>query len=192
MPKQVKKQISIDLLKPQSNPQPLVITFSKWLFSAGRFIIVFVELIVLAAFLSRFKLDADLSEVHESIDQQIPFIESLKNDELLIRQFQLKLLTIQEVKSQSTNYQLILRKIADQTPKGVTLTHVNLENSKGKVSFKLNGTAQTNNHLSTFLFGLKEDQDLSEINLSGVSLEQGVTNFTITGSVNSRNLMSKI
>lgn len=190
MPKQVNRQISIDLLKPQSNPLPLIVSFGKWLFSAGRFIIIFVELIVLAAFLSRFKFDADLADVHDSIDQQIPFVESLKGDELLIRQFQLQLSTIRDIRSGSTDFSLIFKKIASQTPSGVTLTNVNLENSKGKVSIHMNGTAQNNNSLSTLIFGLKEDKDFSDINLAGVSLEQGLTNFTITGLVNSRNLIS--
>ena len=187
MPKQIKKQISIDLLRPQSSPQPLIVSFSKWLFSAGRFIIVFVELVVLAAFLSRFKFDADLAEVHESIDQQIPFIESLKADELLIKKFQLQLLTIRDIHSQFTDYQLILKKIADQTPNGLTITNINLENSKGRVSLRFNGIAQTNNHLSTLIFGLKEDQNFSDVTLAGVSLEQGLTNFTITAMVNTGN-----
>src|SRR3989344_1083063 len=104
--------ITLDLLKPQSNPQKIPIKILHWLLSTGRYIFIFVEIIVLAAFFARFKLDADLAAKKDIIEEQIPYIESLKSYEILIRQTQLKLSTIKAFYATQPDYTQILKKIA--------------------------------------------------------------------------------
>lgn len=179
----LKFSINLDLLKPQTQSQNLVAKGLHWILSAGRFLIIFVEIIVLAAFLARFKLDADITEVKESIEAQIPYIESLKQDEILIRQTQFQISTIKDIKNNSFDFVQILNQIANQTPLGVTISNLNFEVTTGKVSIKMAGIAQSNNELATFIFGLKTNQNFSEVNLTNVSVEQGLINFSLTASV---------
>ena len=181
MPKSKPKlAIRLDLLKPQSNPEKLPVKLIRWLLSTGRYIFVLVEALVLIAFGARFKLDADLSAKKEAIEQQIPYIESLKPYEILIRQTQLKLATINTLKTNSADYPVILKKIADQTPLGVKLIGMNLDKSIDKVTIKINAQAQNNNDLTNFVAGLKSDQTFSDVNLAGVGLEQGSLHFSIS------------
>ena len=156
--KSPKLAINLDLLKPQSNPEKIFVKLLRWLLSIGRYIFIFVEALVLLAFIARFKLDADLQSKKEAIEQQIPFIESLKPFEILIRQTQLKLTTINSFRSTYPDYSVALKKIADQTPAGVKITSLNLENGVAQVSIHLAGQAKNNNDLATFLAGLKQDQ----------------------------------
>lgn len=181
MPKNSPKlKIHLDLLHPQSNPEKLPVKFVRWLLSSGRYVLIFVEAIVLLAFISRFKLDTDLSERKDAIEQQIPYLESLKPYEILIRQTQLKLSTIGNIKSTTANYSLILKKIADQIPPGVKLISLNLVKDTGRVTIQINATSQSNNDLTSFVAGLKGDQIFSDVSVASVSLEEGLINFTLS------------
>lgn len=180
--KNSKLLINLDLLRPQGNPEKLHIRLIRWLLSTGRYIFIFVEALVLAAFILRFKLDADLATKKEAIEEQIPFIESLKPYEVLIKQTQLKLQTIQAFNQNIADYPLIVKKIADQTPTGVKILNISLVKGVGKITTQINAQAQNNNDLTNFVFGMKEDKYFSEVNLLSVSLDQGIIHFTITAA----------
>lgn len=178
--KNPKLAIRLDLLKPQSNPEKIPVKLLRWLLSTGRYLFIFVEGLVLIAFLTRFKLDADLAQIKEIIDGQIPFIESLKPYEILIRQTQLKLSTIESVRNNAPDLGQILKKISDQTPQGVKLSNINMEAGVGKVTIQMNGQAQTNTDLSSFLAGLKNESIFINVNLASIGLEQNLIRFTIS------------
>ena len=174
--------IHLNLLKPQSNPEKILIKLVRWLLSTGRYIFIFVEAIVLLAFISRFKLDADIASKKEAIDQQIPYIESLKSYEVTIRQTQLKLSTIDTIKSSSPNFADILKRIANQTPGSVKVISINFQKEASLVKIQLNGQSQNNNDLSVFTSGLKQDQKFSDVNITSIGLEKGLINFSISAN----------
>lgn len=177
-------KIRLDLLKPQGENIKIFVKASKWLLSTGRYIVIFVEALVLIAFLSRFKFDGDLAANKDAIDQQIPFIQSQRSDEELIRQVQMQLATIKDIKLSNPNHPLILSKIAEQTPLGVSVDNINLNKTTGKVDFKITGNSQTNNDLATFVLGLRDAAGFDGIIISSIGIEEDIINFTITGSSN--------
>ena len=185
MPKSSPKlAIHLDLLKPQSNPEKLPVKFIRWLLSTGRYIFVFVEALVLIVFGARFKLDADLATNKEAIEQQIPYVESLKSYEILIKQTQLKLSTISSLKTAAVDYATILKRIADQTPTGVKITTLNLAKTIDKATIQISAQAQNNTDLSSFIQGLKSEPIFSNIDLTSVGLEKGNITFTVNAAVN--------
>lgn len=181
MPKQEtpKLAIHLDLLKPQSNPQKLIAKFLSWLLSSGRYIFIFVEALVLIVFILRFKLDADLASNKEEIKQKIPYIQNQKTFEILVRETQLKLSTVKSFQSSYTDYTQILKKIADQTPAGIKIISINLQQDVTKVIIQLTGLAQNNNDLSSFITGLKQDPAFSNINITAISFDHGSLSFSI-------------
>jgi len=182
MPKKsLKIGINLDLLKPQSSPEKLPIKLFRWLLSTGKYLFILVEAIVLIAFITRFKLDADLAAKKEAIEQQIPYIESLRSYEILIRQTQLKITTILTARNELIDYPVILKRIAGQTPLNVKIISLNMEKQISKVAFTMNGEAQNNNDVTSFVQGLKTDSSFSDINLSSIGLEGGIIRFTLTG-----------
>lgn len=186
MPKPKSKlAIKLDLLRPQSNPEKLPLKFFRWLLSSGRYIFVFVEALVLIAFGARFKLDADLQSKKEAIEEQIPYIESLKPYEILIRQTQLKLSTIGNTKRDSLDWSKVFKDIADQTPLSVKIISINIEKSIGSADIKIIGQTQNNADLISFIMGLKESNSFSNVNLANIGLEQEIIKFTIDASVKS-------
>lgn len=183
MPKtKPKSTINLNLLKPQSNPEKIVLKLLRWLLASGRYIFVFVEALVLIAFAARFKLDADLQAKKEAIEEQIPYIESLKAYEILIRQTQLKISTIDNIKTNYLNFSGVLQKIADQIPLSVKITAINLERKVNMANINLTGQTPNNNDLTAFIAGLKQDNAFSNVNLTSIGLEQGIIKFSINFS----------
>lgn len=180
-----KLAIHLDLLKPQSAPEKILVKLFRWLPKTGRYIFIFVEAIVLIAFVSRFKLDADLASKKEAIEQQIPYIESLKPFEILIKDTQLKLATIDSVYKTSPDYEQILKRIAGQTPAGVRIINLTMKKDVAKVMIHLNAQAQNNSDLATLLGGLKQDQSFSEVEITSISFDKGSLNFSLAAQAKS-------
>lgn len=180
--------INLNLFRPQSNPEKLPFKLFRWLLSSGRYIFVFVEALVLVAFIARFKLDADLASKKEAIEEQVPYVESLKPYEILIKQTQLKLSTIDSVKKSSVEWQTILKKIADQTPTKTQITRINIEREVGIATIHITGQTQIGGDLASFITGLRGDKTFNKINLASIGMEQGVVKFTIDTSAQTSNL----
>lgn len=175
-----KLRIHLDLLRPQSSPEKITSKLIRWLLTSGRYIFVFVEGLVLIAFLSRFKLDADLAEKKDAIEQQVPYIQSLKTYETAIRELQLKLSTLNSLITNQPNYSQILTSVASHTPLGVKISSLNLTRELNQVKIQINAQAQNNNDLLTFISALKQDSNnFSNVNLVSIGLEQNVISFSI-------------
>lgn len=184
MPKKVPLvKINLDLLKPQSESQKAILKLFKWVLSSGRFLVITVEIIVLAAFLLRFKLDSELSFTKEAIEQQVPFIESLSGDETLIRQTQFQLSTIKSVRKDTPDYSLIIKKISSKTPSTIVLRTIQIQKDSGKSNVKIKGSASDNIAILSLMAGLKADGGFTDLNLDDVSLEGNTVNFTVTFGV---------
>lgn len=179
MPNDSRTNIHLDLLRPQSNPEKIWVILIRWLFSTGRYILIFVEAVVLIAFVTRFKLDADLASNKEAAENQIPYIQSQRPVEVLIRQTQLKLATIKAFRENSPDYVSILRHISSQTPQGVKILKLDLEKEVGKITIRITGQAQSNTDVTTFVSGLKQDKEFSNVNLTSAGLDQGAIHFSI-------------
>ncbi len=180
MPKpQHKLSLNIDLLKPKGDKQSLAIQSVRWALSAGRYLIVFVEVIVLIAFVTRFKLDSEIADNKDQINQQLPFVKALKNDEALIRQTQFQLQNIKKYRADEPNFVNLLDKVAAETPAGISISNLEFNTPNSNVSIKINGTAQNNDQISTLLYGLRQDV-FKNASLDSISLEQGLVNFSIS------------
>ncbi len=188
---ETKLTVNLNLLKPQSRPERLPVKIFSWLIFSGRYIFVFVEALVLIAFAARFKLDADIAAKKEAIEEQIPYIESLKPYEILIRQTQLKIATVDSIKTSAQDFPIIFKKIADQVPASVIVTAINIERNLNNATIHINGQTQNNSDLANFISGLKEDSTFSNIDLASIGLEQGIIKFTIDVSANTISLGGK-
>lgn len=177
--KSPKLLLTIDLLKPQSNPEKVTIKLFRWLLSTGRYIFIGVEALVLIAFLFRFKLDADLQKNKEDIENKIPYIKSLQPQELLVRQVHLKLSTIDAYLLANPDYTQILKQIADQVPSTVKILNLTLEKEENKINIQINAESQNNNDLNLFLNGMRQGGYFTEVSLPSVGLQEGVIHFTL-------------
>lgn len=178
-----KRKINLNLLKPQGIPEKIYTRFFKWLVAYGRFIVIFVEIIVMGAFFARFKLDADLISLKEKIGNKLPFVESLGKQEITIRRTQFKLATIKKTYSAIPDWTTTFDHLAENMPSGVRLNSINLNHtaSSPSLTFKITGQALSNNDLAILLTSLKKQPGFKDTNLATINFDQGVILFTITG-----------
>jgi len=185
LPKNIKLNFfKVNLLLHKEELPKIHIRLFKWILSSGRFIVIFVELITIVAFVYRYKLDADLLDLQEKINAQIPYIQSLKNDELAIKQTQFQLTSIKQIKNNSPSFAAIVARIAKLTPQTIKLTNIALDRTQSfpKTSVTISGRTPSNLELSTFIKALQKDPNFTDITIANISFE-GQTIFTITGSL---------
>lgn len=178
-----KLRIDLNLLHPQEIQAKLPQKFLKWLISYGRFIVIFVEIIVVAAFLMRFKYDADLDNLKRQINQDLPYIEGLATDEALINQTQTKIGLIDKIYLSADSWQETMIELSTQTPTSVQFLGMLLEETEDKnLSFKINATTLSNADLGVFLNNLRSQNDLKDVTLANISFDNEQILFTITGT----------
>lgn len=136
--------------------------FLKWALTFGRWIVIFTELIVILAFLSRFKLDRDLTDLYEKIEQKQAYIESARSFEEEFRFIQKKVQVIKALKENQLNSESIILQLASLLPDDVYLENLSLEPGK----MQLDAHALNEEGLRIFLNNLLASDSFSQIDLS--------------------------
>ena len=174
----------INLLIKKDQGEKITIKFLKWILASGRYLVIFVELLTISAFVFRYKLDSDLMDLQEQISQQKPVIESFKNEEAIIRRTQFQLQSIKQIKQGIPDFAAILQKFSEKIPQTIKLTSVNIGQTKAGSSTNLtmNGEASSATDLSYFIKSLQNDPAFTSINLANISFENQIS-FTVTGEL---------
>ncbi len=189
-PAQKPRGLRVNLLHPQGEPLRLPQRFLSWLLNYGRFIILAVEIIVIGAFLLRFKLDSDIASLNRQISGEVANIQAHAQDQAIIVQTQQKLKLTKQTYDATPDWQTIFNSITNKIPSGITFSNFNLEHAQNSPSLNFKIVAKTNSNLdvSAFINALKEsdkdekDRKFRGVTLSNVTFEQGVISFTVTGS----------
>lgn len=175
-------RIKLNLLHPKELQIKLTERFVKWLITYGRFIVILVEVVVVAAFLTRFKYDADLDNLKRKINEDLPYVEGLAPQEALITQTQNRLALIDKTYLSQNRWQSTILNISALTPTSIQFIGLSLEEQDEKnVGFKINAITFSNTDLGIFLNNLRSQDDFSNINLANISFEADQILFTITG-----------
>jgi len=147
--------------------------FLKWLLNIGRWIVIVTELIVILAFLSRFKLDRDLTNLNESSKQKQAIINSSANLEKEFRFLQKRLTVIESLQKSQNEAKQVLDIFTELTPIGVQLSNFSYTDKK----ITLTAAANSDLAFATFLKNLKGSPQLKSLSIAKVSTneEQGGT-----------------
>lgn len=180
----IKNLLQTNLLVAKGEQVPLLTRLVRWLISSGRYIVIVVEMIVIGAFVYRYKLDADLVALQEEIASQSAYVQSLKRDEDLIRLTQFQLASIRQTKEARLDYPEVFSKIANYTPKDVRLTNITVEESKdlSHSDLSISGVTTSNTQLSELIKQLKQDNTFPTVSLSQISFDTD-TVFTISATI---------
>ena len=106
----------INLLPREEFEQKTVGRFLIWALTVGRWIVIVTELIVITAFLSRFKLDRDLANLYEKIRLQQNIVQSYSTFEKDFRAFQNKLLVTNKLITNQLDANKIISLVSAATP----------------------------------------------------------------------------
>lgn len=156
--------------------------FFSWMLTFGRFIIIGTEMIVLVAFVSRFKLDRDLIDLHDKVQQEESIVKSLISVENRSRSLQKRLFEIGSINQASKNSIAILQEIPALTPENVFLDGLTIYD-KG---LKIDAKTLSGGGLSDFVKRLRNSNHFSSISLDRITRDEtlgGQIKFTITASL---------
>ena len=156
--------------------------FLKWLLNVGRWIVIITELIVILAFLSRFKLDRDLTDLNEVVKQKQAIVGASSDFEKEFRFLQKRLSTIEGLKKSQVEADKILELFSQLTPAGIQLSNFNLSGEK----ISLTASADSEITFAVFLKNLKQEPKLTSLTLNKVMVDEeqfGRTVFNLTANL---------
>lgn len=159
-------QNKINLLPPDEFEETPLGQFLKWALTIGRYIVIGTELIVILAFLSRFKLDRDLTNLNEDIKAKLVVVESFQDLEEKTRALQVQLQGIKQFTKEGLETDRLLSFIDQNMPLNMFLEDLTLNKESG---LQLEGVALSEVDLATFLNRLEESQLFERISLESIS-----------------------
>ena len=156
-----KKSPAINLLPQEEfDRSPLGRTL-KWATSTFRTIVIITELVVMAAFLSRFWLDAKNADLNDLITQNRAIIDSHQNLEKEVRLTQQKIKVFSALTKETGSAPLVT-KIANLLPEGTRLISV----SKVEDSLQIKGVSSNEKEVVQYITNLSSDPSFKEIKVN--------------------------
>ena len=160
---------SLNLLPPTEFEKSFWGRFLKWAVVAGRYIIILTELVVIAAFLSRFKLDQDLASLNAEIEQQVAILDAYSSVEDEFLGVQAKLMNVKNILSRQLNSQSIVNNLVANIPLPVKASVITVSSDQTAVS----ATAIQDSEVTEFLKNLKNDPNWKTVAITDLSSEEG-------------------
>jgi hypothetical protein len=154
----------INLLQKEDFEKKPIGRFLTWALDVGRWIVVFTELIVILAFLSRFKLDQDLATLHEKIKEKQFIISSSANFENTFRSTQRRIEEVKGIEDRQVDIDKLMAEISNATPTDIVLNNLTYKER----GFSLTGTALNEGSLNLYLNSLSKSTLFTETNLYNV------------------------
>jgi Tfp pilus assembly protein PilN len=179
----IKKELS--LLPDSENPNSFSARVIKWLTTVGRWVIVFTELVVVSAFISRFWLDRQNSDLSETLRQQQAILESTQSFESEFKSFQQRLDFIADFYQNDPQYDQKITALINSTPKDLvyqTLSIKKDEDSKN-VSAVASLIAFNETSIITFINNLTLNPNIETIKINQIEKKQQENNYSINISV---------
>jgi hypothetical protein len=187
MAAQAQHKTRLNLLYPQGVPEPLHIKLLKWMLHSGSYVIIGIEVFVIATFAYQIKLHSDLGRLQNDINAKVEQIVSYSQEEAQIKQTQFRLETIKKNTATDLDWKKLLSVVSAQMPTRGTLSLVSFDHTTPEVGrFRISGRAPSGTDLSVFLAGLKNQTDyFNEVTLNGITLDQGMLVFVLSGTIKS-------
>jgi hypothetical protein len=178
-------EIDINLVPKDPFYDTLVGRVLKWALSAGRYIVIFTELVVIASFATRFTLDRQLTDLNGEILIKQSIAESYGD---LEKEFRLAQNKIEEYQKISANQPILenFDYISQVTPSGVVLEELVIDShgvvAKGTtISQAAFNTLINNLQLSPHFINVTIDKvgSLEEKNIPGIAFSLRATTHEV-------------
>lgn len=156
---------TINLLLQDKFERTPIGRFLKWALTIGKYIVILTQLIVIAAFLFRFKLDKNLEVLNENINQNQEFIIASQDLEYKARITQDQLETLKMINKDQILISQAIETLSQIIPLEVKLETVNFSQK----SINIEGSALSEIGLATLINGLQNQPHFSNINVNSVS-----------------------
>lgn len=147
-----------------------------WILSSFRIIVIVTEIIVMIAFLSRFWLDAQNSDLNEDLKNKTRIIEESEGFIQEFKDVQNRLVIAGLIVSQGS-YSQIVKDITPLLPKNLYLTQISLSND----GLNLSGSSLESVAIHQFVINLHASNLFSQVGLQEITSDKDVDllNFKI-------------
>ncbi len=145
----------------------------SWILSTFRIIVIVTELIVMVAFLSRFWLDAQNTDLNDEIERNVAVLNSSKNFEKEFENIQKRLRVFSELTENQGIYTDALHELVSYLPPDLYLTTVTFKGD----SFFIEGSTSNEISIQQLMVNLLSTEKFSEISLSELATDTKDTNL---------------
>lgn len=169
--------ININLVPRDPFFQTVLGRFLQWALSAGRYIVIFTELIVLISFAARFTLDRKLTDLNSEINTKKNLLDSYGDLEDRFRTVQSRLDTIKQI-NQDINLNDVFESLSKVTPTDVHLSQLTI----GPSSVSITGNTLSQESFNLLVNNLQLSGKFFNITVSKVEsgdLQSPGFNFSI-------------
>jgi len=174
MPKARPKPASIEINLLPQDPffETAVGRTLKWALSAGRYLVIFTELVVIISFATRFSLDRQLTDINGSIHNKVSIIESYGGLEERVRLAQAQLSEYKNAEQQS-NIIDVFANLTLVTPRGLTFEKLAINQTSVVVA----GTAPTQQIFNLLINNLQLSPDFVNVSVDKVEASKTTPGF---------------
>lgn len=167
------KNKKINLLVQEGFEHSQIGKVLSWLLSAGRAIVIVTELVVITAFLSRFWLDRQLTDLLEENQAKKAQVEASATFEKDLRDLQARLTAVKEFEQIKLSPTAYVREITKTLSAEVVLTDI----SYSEGVFSVSGTSLNEAGIAGLIKNLEPSEKFSNVSLASISLDKNTTNL---------------
>lgn len=177
MPAKKKREAQINLLPQEEFASSTLGRILTWLLSTFRIIVIISEMVVMAAFLSRFWLDAQNTDLNDELKQKQAIIASYSSFEKDFRLAQKRLSIFSALTSSSTPPSYYLGALSSFLPDSIILKSFSY--TKGEAQIRASGTSEAS--IIQYLTSLETSNIFKDVAISQISVDEGdpFINFTV-------------
>ena len=163
-----KKEMSF--LPDENDVNSLSARAIRWITTVGRFVIVFSELIVICAFISRFWLDRINSDLSEAVRQQKAILETTVEFEKEYSSLQQRLKVITDFYKNQPEYKGKILSLVQSTPPEITYNQLSLNNDPitSELSAKISLYSYQESSIVDFISNLRVNPKISQVDVQKI------------------------
>jgi Tfp pilus assembly protein PilN len=161
------KKTAINLLPQEEFEASTLGRVLHWAMGSFRIIVIVTEMIVMGAFLSRFWLDAQNSNLSDSIKIASSQIEVQSEFETKFRNIQTKLAIFKAI-TQNTQGSEQIKKIAEKIPNGIKISSIAVHDSTTDIK----GDSDGEMNVAQLISNLKTDPSVKKIELGSLNTSE--------------------
>lgn len=166
-----RKRKNINLLPQEEFASSALGRTLAWALSTFRIIVIITEVVVMGAFLSRFWLDARVSDLNDEITQKRAVIETTSKFEEDFKSAQKRLGIFSALASEEAAASSTLEAITSYIPANVTLVTYSFLQDKATVK----GVTPSERAIAQFIANLDSDQNFGEITITQLGASEDQT-----------------
>jgi len=150
-----------------------------WVSNVLRYIMVFTELIIIIAFLSRFSLDQQNTDLSERLRNQKYILETTTNFEREYSQLQQKLQLVKKLYAQQPKYYDKIYSIIQNTPSDIIYNSFSVTNKDAKINADLSVYAFQEEAIVDFITQLSLNPQIKSISINMIEKKARENKYNI-------------